>query len=95
MSDTQRINTALSVLSMSETVGVALLAEALPPSGVGKVNNADIAKKAELSRSLLNNVLRILTGAGIIETMSMGSKGTFVRTLIPGWQEAAKQKAAA
>jgi len=66
-------------LTFSEREIARLLVKALPQGG--RVIVSRIAEKTDSSRSVAVNVLKKLAMAGIVETQSLGVKGTFIRVL--------------
>jgi len=74
------IKAALSALSYSELEGIINITSEL--SGTeGLLIASKIAEKHNLSRSGIVNGLRKLESAGLIETRSLGMKGTYIKIL--------------
>lgn len=73
---------AMETLSYSETAAVKAILGSL--NGLeGYLVASKIADKEKLTRSVIVNALRKLESAGVIETRSLGMKGTFIRILVP------------
>ena len=77
------IKAALSTLSYSELEAVIGTVSELPGTQ-GLIVASKIAKEHSLSRSGLINGLRKLESAGLIETRSLGMKGTYIKVLEQG-----------
>lgn len=73
---------AMETLSYSETMAVkAVLAEL---EGLeGYLIASKIADKFKITRSVIVNALRKLESAGVIESRSLGMKGTYIKILVP------------
>lgn len=73
---------AMETLSYSETMAVkAILGEL---DGLdGYLVASKIADKEKITRSVIVNALRKLESAGVIETRSLGMKGTYIHVLVP------------
>jgi len=83
--DTQKpqsvgVRSALSALSYTELEGIVRLVDELDGME-GVVVSSKIAQKYGLGRTALLNGLRKLESAGILESRSLGTKGTFVKIL--------------
>lgn len=76
----QSILMALDVLSHMEKVATRLILNELTGKE-GILVTSKIADREGMTRSVIVNALRKLESAGIIETHSLGMKGTFVRVL--------------
>ncbi|MCQ2372727.1 MAG: GTP-sensing pleiotropic transcriptional regulator CodY [Phascolarctobacterium sp.] len=76
------IMVAMETLSYSETMAVkAIFAEL---EGLeGYLVASKIADKSKITRSVIVNALRKLESAGVIETRSLGMKGTYIRVIVP------------
>ena len=76
------VSVAMETLSYSETMAVkAILGEL---DGLdGYLVASKIADKAKITRSVIVNALRKLESAGVIETRSLGMKGTYIHVLVP------------
>lgn len=73
-------NTAVAGLSFTEVEAAAVLFERLPgPKGV--VTASKIADECGCTRSTLVTAMRKLQSAGVIETRSLGMKGTHIKVL--------------
>ncbi|WP_290776187.1 GTP-sensing pleiotropic transcriptional regulator CodY [Anaerofustis sp.] len=68
---------ALSTLSYSEIEAVKMIFDEV--EGEGLVVASKIATEARITRSVVSNALRKLESAGIIETRSLGMKGTYIK----------------
>jgi GTP-sensing transcriptional pleiotropic repressor CodY len=76
------VRIALDALSYSEQAAAKRLFEELDgPQGL--VVTSHIADQMGITRSVIVNALRKLESAGVIETRSLGMKGTFIRVLNP------------
>lgn len=76
------VRVALDALSYSEQAAAKELFRAL--DGLqGLVVTSHIADQMGITRSVIVNALRKLESAGVIETRSLGMKGTFIRVLNP------------
>lgn len=74
------VNAALRKLSLSEQQGLrAIIKELNGRRGILIVGS--IAEKTGLSKTTIVSVLRMLESAGLVETHSLGHKGTYVRIL--------------
>ncbi len=76
----QNIKTCISTLSYSELEAVLNIFEELE-KGEGLVVASKIADKAGITRSVIVNALRKFESARIIETRSLGMKGTYIKVL--------------
>jgi transcriptional pleiotropic repressor len=74
------VDMAIGTLSYSEAEAMQKIFEALP-GDEGFLVASKIADKANITRSVIVNALRKLESAGIIESRSLGMKGTFIRIL--------------
>jgi ribosomal protein S25 len=76
------VRIAMDALSYSEQAAAQRLFRALGgPQGL--VVTSHIADEMGITRSVIVNALRKLESAGVIETRSLGMKGTFIRILNP------------
>jgi transcriptional pleiotropic repressor len=76
------VRIAMDALSYSEQAAAKRLFQALDgPQGL--VVTSHIADEMGITRSVIVNALRKLESAGVIETRSLGMKGTFIRVLNP------------
>jgi len=80
--DTERqkkvVRTALGALSYSELEAVTSIFAALP-NNEGLVVASKVADQVGITRSVIVNALRKLESAVVIETRSLGMKGTYIR----------------
>lgn len=74
------VQVAVNSLSYSEHEAVNLIFEELDGSE-GLLVASKIADRAEITRSVIVNALRKLEGAGVVETRSLGMKGTYIKIL--------------
>ena len=70
------VQIAFSNLSYSELEAISEILKALPGDEASK-----IADQAGITRSVIVNALRKFESAGVLETESLGMKGTYVRIL--------------
>lgn len=76
------VNMAVNTLSYSEMKAVAAILGEL--DGLeGQLTASVIADRIGITRSVIVNALRKLESAGIIESRSLGMKGTYLKVLIP------------
>lgn len=76
------VQMAMGALSFSERESVRYIMEELGCSD-GVVIASRIADRVGVTRSVIVNALRKLEGAGIIESRSLGMKGTHIKVLCP------------
>lgn len=74
------VQMAINTLSYSELKAVQAIFEALD-GDEGRLTASNIADKIGITRSVIVNALRKLESAGIIESRSLGMKGTYLRVL--------------
>lgn len=74
------VQIAFSNLSYSELEAIAEILKALP-GDEGLLVASKIADRAGITRSVIVNALRKFESAGVLETESLGMKGTYVRIL--------------
>jgi transcriptional pleiotropic repressor len=74
------VQVAISSLSFSEQEAVGLIFDELNGTE-GLLVASKIADRADLTRSVIVNALRKLESAGVIETRSLGMKGTYIKIL--------------
>ena len=80
------VNMAVSTLSYSEMKAVKAILEEL--GGIeGRLTASVIADKIGITRSVIVNALRKLESAGIIESRSLGMKGTYLKVVNSGIYE--------
>jgi len=77
------VDMALHTLSYSELKAVKAILGALD-GDEGRLTASQIADEIGITRSVIVNALRKLESAGIIESRSLGMKGTYLKILIPG-----------
>ena len=70
-----------SVLTYSEIKAINIIAKELDGKYETIIVMSNIADKLNIAKSLLNSSVRLLALAGVIETISMGAKGTYVKVL--------------
>ena len=80
------ITAALSAMSYSEEVALKAIFAKLPAEG-GLLVASRIADLQGLARSVVVNALRKLDGAGVIQSASLGMKGTHIKVLVPNLRE--------
>ena len=61
--------------------------EALPSPDGGLVVASQVADKVGVTRSVIVSALRKLESAGVIESRSLGMKGTRIKILVPGLRD--------
>ena len=77
------VNMAINTLSYSEMKAVAAILNEL--GGVeGRLTASVIADRIGITRSVIVNALRKLESAGIIESRSLGMKGTYLKVINEG-----------
>jgi len=77
---TTAVQMAVSTLSYSELKAVQAIFDALD-GDEGRLTASNIADKIGITRSVIVNALRKLESAGIIESRSLGMKGTYLKVL--------------
>jgi transcriptional pleiotropic repressor len=77
---TSIVKSAINTLSYSEMEAVRRIFEALKGKE-GFIVASKIADSAGITRSVIVNAIRKLESAGVIESRSLGMKGTFLRVL--------------
>ncbi|EHJ52842.1 GTP-sensing pleiotropic transcriptional regulator CodY [Streptococcus macacae] len=77
------INMAINTLSYSEMKAVAAILSELD-GNEGRLTASVIADRIGITRSVIVNALRKLESAGIIESRSLGMKGTYLRVINEG-----------
>ena len=75
-----QIAMAISSLSYSERVAVRSIFDELE-NLEGRVTASKVAEEKNLTRSVIVNALRKLESAGLIESQSLGMRGTYIRVL--------------
>ena len=76
------VQQAIGALSYSELEAAVRVFKELG-AGEGLIVTSKIAAKLNITRSVIVNALRKLKSAGVIETHSLGMKGTFLKILNP------------
>lgn len=76
------VNMAINTLSYSEMKAVSAILGELN-GDEGQLTASVIADRIGITRSVIVNALRKLESAGIIESRSLGMKGTYLKVLIP------------
>ncbi len=80
------VQMAISTLSYSELKAVQAIFAALQ-GDEGRLTASSIADEIGITRSVIVNALRKLESAGIIESRSLGMKGTYLRVLNKRFKE--------
>ena len=86
------VNLAMHTLSYSEMESVEQVFKEISAEG-GLLVASKIADQLGITRSVIVNALRKLESAGVIESHSLGMKGTHIRVLNPYLSPYLKQKA--
>ena len=77
--DTEAVKVAIGTLSYSELAAILRIFREIGDDGMTVA--AHIADKLGIARSIVVNALRKLEGAGLVETRSLGVKGTYIKVL--------------
>jgi len=77
--DADAVKTAVGTLSYSELAAVLSIFREIGGEGITVAGH--IADKLGIARSLVVTALRKLEGAGLIETRSLGVKGTYIKVI--------------
>ena len=85
------VNMAVNTLSYSELRAVSAILSELK-GNEGQLTASVIADRIGITRSVIVNALRKLESAGIIESRSLGMKGTYLKVLIPDIFEEIKKR---
>ena len=80
------VQMAIGTLSYSELKAVQAIFEALD-GDEGRLTASNVADKIGITRSVIVNALRKLESAGIIESRSLGMKGTYLKILNQRFKE--------
>lgn len=80
------VQMAINTLSYSELKAVQAIFEALE-GDEGRLTASSIADRIGITRSVIVNALRKLESAGIIESRSLGMKGTYLKVLNSRFKE--------
>ena len=83
---TTTVQLAMSTLSYSELKAVEAIFNELEEDE-GRVTASTVADKVGITRSVIVNALRKLESAGVIETRSLGMKGTYIKIINPLFKE--------
>ena len=83
---TTAVQMAINTLSYSELKAVQAIFEALE-GDEGRLTASSIADRIGITRSVIVNALRKLESAGIIESRSLGMKGTYLKVLNSRFKE--------
>lgn len=75
------VKSALNILSYSELLAVLHVFKELQSTDTSIVIASKIAKENNITRSAIVNALRKLESARLIETRSLGMKGTYIKVL--------------
>lgn len=75
------VQVAVGSLSYSESEAVEHIFEELEDHNEGLLVASKIADRVGITRSVIVNALRKLESAGVIETKSLGMKGTYIKIL--------------
>lgn len=76
------VSMAVNTLSYSEMKAVSAILSELE-GNEGQVTASVVADRIGITRSVIVNALRKLESAGIIESRSLGMKGTYLKVLVP------------
>ena len=76
------VKAVVNTLSFSELEAVIRIIEKLE-GGEGLLIAGHIADSLKITRSVVVNALRKLEGSGMVETRSLGMKGTYIRVIDP------------
>lgn len=85
------VTMAVNTLSYSELRAVSAILKELN-GNEGQLTASVIADRIGITRSVIVNALRKLESAGIIESRSLGMKGTYLKILIPDIFEEIKKR---
>ncbi len=83
---TTAVQMAINTLSYSELIAVQAIFKALD-GDEGRLTASSIADEIGITRSVIVNALRKLESAGVIESRSLGMKGTYLKVLNPRFKE--------
>ncbi|MEG0255681.1 MAG: GTP-sensing pleiotropic transcriptional regulator CodY [Vagococcus sp.] len=78
--DTTNVKMAIGTLSYSELKAVKAIIDELD-GNEGRLTASTIADEIGITRSVIVNALRKLESAGVIETRSLGMKGTYIKII--------------
>lgn len=86
------VTMAVNTLSYSEMKAVSAILGELD-GNEGRLTASVVADRIGITRSVIVNALRKLESAGIIESRSLGMKGTYIKILNPGiWEQIEEYK---
>lgn len=85
------VTMAVNTLSYSEMKAISAILGELD-GNEGQLTASVIADRIGITRSVIVNALRKLESAGIIESRSLGMKGTYLKVLIPAIFEEIKKR---
>lgn len=85
------VKMAIGSLSYSELKAVKAIFDELG-ADEGRLTASTIADKIGITRSVIVNALRKLESAGIIETRSLGMKGTYIKIINPLFKDGLKKE---
>lgn len=85
------VKMAYAALSFSEQEAIDLILKGMD-SNEGLVIASTIADEAKITRSVISNALRKLESAGVIQTRSLGMKGTYIKIINPYLFDEAQKK---
>ncbi len=80
LKETEIVDMAFKSLSYSEDQAVSVIFDYLE-GNEGVIIASTIAEKSNITRSVIVNSLRKLESAGVIESRSLGMKGTHIKVL--------------
>lgn len=83
---TTTVQMAMSTLSYSELKAVQAIFKELD-GNEGRLTASNVADRIGITRSVIVNALRKLESAGIIESRSLGMKGTYIRIINLNFKE--------
>lgn len=87
-----KIRTVINVMSYSEVQAAICILKALEGKSDGLLVASKIADNKRFTRSLIVNALRKLQSARLVESKSLGMKGTFIKILSPALFEEFRKK---
>ena len=89
--ESTNVKMAINTLSYSETKAIKAIFDVLEGTE-GRITASTIADEIGITRSVIVNALRKLESAGIVETRSLGMKGTFIRITNDRFKEEIKKE---
>lgn len=87
-----KIRAVINVMSHSEVQAAICILKALEGKSDGLLVASKIADNKRFTRSLIVNALRKLQSARLVESKSLGMKGTFIKILSPALLEEFRKK---